>query len=191
MTRFARTRMLLTTMVCACMAAVAAAGSASGQTASGTGGAAFVPPPPPPKKARLSNGKAIAPSSAPRRVKRVIAYANRLVGKPYRYGGGHKAFSSRLDSGYDCSGSVSYALWGGRFLRSPLASGDFMDWGRSGPGRWITVYTSAGHAYVVVAGLRFDTSMHDADAPGPGTGPRWSKRLRRSRQFVARHPRSY
>ena len=108
----------------------------------------------------------IAPASAPLRVRRVIEAANRLVEKPYIYGGGHKPFSSRLDRGYDCSGSVSYALYGGRFLRSPLPSGALMNWGQDGPGQWITVYAHGGHAYVVVAGLRFDTSMRDRDAPG-------------------------
>jgi hypothetical protein len=158
---------------------------------SGTGGARFVPPPPPPKKAAIRHGRAISPRGAPRRVRRVITAANRLVRKPYRYGGGHGARISTLDSGYDCSGAVSYALYGGRFLRRPLASGRLMRWGRRGPGRWITIYASRGHAYVVVAGLRFDTSMHDRDAGGPGTGPRWSRRLRRSSSFVARHPPGY
>jgi hypothetical protein len=121
----------------------------------------------------------------------VIEAANRLVEKPYVYGGGHKPYTARLDRGYDCSGAVSYALYGGRFLRSPLPSGALMDWGEEGTGEWITVYAHGGHAYVVVAGLRFDTSMHDPDAPGPGSGPRWSKTLRRSSAFTARHPLGY
>ncbi|MBN1530601.1 MAG: C40 family peptidase [Thermoleophilaceae bacterium] len=175
-----------------CLAALTAGGTALAETPSGaSGGAVFEPPPPPPKKAMIVDGRAIAPRSAPRRVKRVIEAANRLVEKPYRYGGGHRQFSLGLDKGYDCSGSVSYALYGGRFLRSPLPSGALMNWGRRGPGRWITVYAHGGHAYVVVAGLRFDTSMRDPDAPGPGTGPRWSKSLRKSAAFVARHPRNY
>jgi hypothetical protein len=124
-------------------------------------------------------------------VKRVIVAANRLVEKPYIYGGGHKPFSSLLDRGYDCSGAVSYALYGGRFLRSPLPSGDLMSWAEDGPGDWITVYAHGGHAYVVVAGLRFDTSMRDSDAPGPSSGPRWSRTLRESDAFVARHPLGY
>ena len=156
-----------------------------------SGGATFEPPPPPPEEATLVGGRVIAPASAPLRVKRVIDAANRLVEKPYIYGGGHKPFSSRLDRGYDCSGSVSYARYGGRFLRSPLPSGALMDWGEDGPGQWITVYAHASHAYIVVAGLRFDTSMHDRDAPGPRTGPRWSRSLRKSKAFVARHPRNY
>jgi len=131
-------------------------------------------------------------------VKDVIDAANRIVRKPYIYGGGHKVYKVsaasalvKLDRGYDCSGSVSFALHGGGFLRSPLPSGALMSWGRSGPGRWLTVYASGGHAYMVVAGFRFDTSMHDSDAPGPSTGPRWSRTLRRSDAFVARHPSGY
>jgi hypothetical protein len=174
----------------ACLLVPAFAGTAAADTPV-SGGATFEPPPPPPEEATLVDGRVIAPASAPLRVKRVIDAANRLVEKPYIYGGGHKPFSSRLDRGYDCSGSVSYALYGGRFLRSPLPSGALMDWGQEGPGQWITVYAHGGHAYVVVAGLRFDTSMRDRDAPGPGTGPRWSRTLRKSKAFVARHPRGY
>ena len=165
--------------------------AAASASAAPTGGAQFVPPPPPPKKAKLVNGKVIAPASAPARVKRVIRAANQIVRKPYRWGGGHGAFTSRLAAGYDCSGAVSHALRGGRFLRTPMASGSLMKWGRRGTGRWITVYAHGGHAYVVVAGLRFDTSMRDTNAPGPNTGPRWSKTLRRSSQFVARHPKNF
>ena len=189
MARFARTRKLhAAALASACLAVLGAGSTATAEES--TGGARFVPPPAPPKKARIMNGKAVAPRGAPRRVKRVIAYANRLVRKPYRYGGGHQPFSEGIDSGYDCSGAVSYALYGGRFLRSPLPSGPLMRWGRRGPGRWITVYAHSGHAYIVVAGLRFDTSMHDPDAHA-GRGPRWSKRLRRSSAFVARHPARY
>jgi hypothetical protein len=183
-------------LLCAAVAAalllvVGLAGTASAATPPPSGGATFVPPPPPPEEATLVNGRVIAPASAPRRVKRVIEAANRLVEKPYIYGGGHRPFSSRLDRGYDCSGAVSYALYGGRFLRSPLPSGALMSWGRRGPGDWITVYAHGGHAYLVVAGLRFDTSLRDRDAPGPSSGPRWSRTLRRSDAFMARHPRGY
>ena len=183
-------KLLLAALSVACLLVLAPA--ASGQSASSGGGASFVPPPPPPAKGALVDGRLIAPASAPRRVKRVIAFANQIVEKPYVYGGGHRPFrSGRLDRGYDCSGAVSHALRGGRFLRSPLPSGPLMSWGQSGPGRWITVYAHGGHAYVVVAGYRFDTSMRDPDAPGPSTGPRWSKSLRKSSAFVARHPRGY
>jgi hypothetical protein len=183
-------------LLCAAVAAalllvMSFAGTASAGKTYRSGGATFEPPPPPPEEATLVNGRVIAPASAPRRVKRVITAANRLVEKPYIYGGGHGPFSSVLDRGYDCSGAVSYALYGGRFLRSPLPSGALMSWGRAGPGDWITVYAHGGHAYLVVAGLRFDTSMRDADAPGPSSGPRWSRTLRKSDAFVARHPRGY
>jgi hypothetical protein len=174
----------------ACLLA-AGAGTASAAKTSRTGGATFEPPPPPPEEATLVDGRVIAPASAPRRVKRVIEAANRLVEKPYVYGGGHRPFSSDLDNGYDCSGAVSYALYGGRFLRSPLPSGAMMDWGSEGVGEWITVYAHGGHAYLVVAGLRFDTSLRDPDAPGPRSGPRWSRTLRESNAFVAHHPRAY
>jgi hypothetical protein len=175
----------------ACLLVAGLAGTAFAAKTSSSGGATFEPPPPPPEEATLVDGRVIAPASAPRRVKRVIEAANRLVEKPYIYGGGHRPYSSRLDRGYDCSGAVSYALYGGRFLRSPLPSGSLMSWGRDGPGTWITVYAHGGHAYVVVAGLRFDTSLRDPDAPGPRSGPRWSRTLRESDAFVARHPRGY
>jgi cell wall-associated NlpC family hydrolase len=131
-------------------------------------------------KARLVNGKAIAPASAPLRVKRVINWANRIRNKPYIYGGGHSSFNSR---GYDCSGAVSYALRGGGFVSSPMASTGYMNWRNRGRGKWITVYSNPGHAYMVVAGLRFDTSMT------PGDGPGWSRSMRSTPgSFSARHP---
>ncbi len=135
------------------------------------------------KKARLVRGKAIAPSTAPKKVKRVIRWANRIRNKPYVYGGGHASFNS---TGYDCSGAVSYALRGGRFISSPLASTGYMNWKKAGKGKWITVYSNSGHAYMVVAGLRFDTSMT------PGDGPGWSESKRSTPgSFTARHPGRY
>jgi hypothetical protein len=184
-------KLLCAVMAAACLLLTGLAGTASAGKPPSSGGATFVPPPPPPEEATLVDGRVIAPASAPRRVKRVIEAANRLVEKPYIYGGGHKPFSSGLDRGYDCSGALSYALYGGRFLRSPLPSGALMSWGQEGPGEWITVYAHGGHAYIVVAGLRFDTSLRDPDAPGPSSGPRWSRTLRESDAFVARHPRGY
>lgn len=137
----------------------------------------------PAKKAKLRNGKAIAPATAPERVKKVIEWANRIRNKPYRYGGGHGSFE---DSGYDCSGAVSYALRGGRFVTSPLPSTGYFSWGKRGAGKWITVYTDHHHAYMVVAGLRFDTSMT------PGDGPGWSKSLRSTAgNYKARSPKGY
>jgi len=185
-------KLLVVALCVACPLVFAPGAMAQSSAATNGGGASFVPPPPPPQKATLSNGRLLAPASAPRRIKRVIAAANQIVEKPYIYGGGHQPYRRGvLDRGYDCSGSVSHGLHGGGFLRSPLPSGSLMSWGRSGPGRWLTVYASGGHAYMVVAGFRFDTSMHDSDAPGPSTGPRWSRTLRRSDAFVARHPSGY
>jgi hypothetical protein len=167
---------------------------ASAQSASANGGAAYVPPPPPAKRAKIVSGIAVPPKGAPERVERAIAAANEIVSKPYVYGGGHKPFSQlarRLDRGYDCSGAVSHALYGGGFLDSPLDSSSFMSWGERGEGRWITVYTNPGHAYVVIAGLRFDTSRGDrstADELRTGSGPRWRKYDRSPRGFRARHP---
>ena len=185
-------KLLLLALWVACSLVAAPGAMAQSSAATSGGGASFVPPPPPPAKATLKDGRLLAPASAPTRIKRVIAAANQIVEKPYIYGGGHKPYRRGwLDRGYDCSGSVSHALHGGGFLRSPLPSGPLMSWGRSGPGSWLTVYASGGHAYLVVAGFRFDTSMHDSDAPGPSTGPRWSRTLRRSDAFVARHPNGY
>jgi hypothetical protein len=132
--------------------------------------------------ARIVGGKAIAPTNAPARVKAVIAAANRIETKPYIWGGGHARWNDR---GYDCSGSVSYALHGGNFLDSPLPSTGFYRWEKPGLGRWITVFANGGHAYAVIAGLRWDTSMT------PGDGPGWSKEMRSSAGFVARHPAGY
>jgi hypothetical protein len=131
----------------------------------------------------LPNGLAVAPELAPQPVKDAIAAANEIVGKPYQYGGGHARFRSR---GYDCSGTVSYALRGGELLDTPLDSSAFMRWGDRGPGTWITVYTNPGHAYVVIAGLRLDTSA--AGDPSGAKGPRWRPSLRRTTGFRARHP---
>jgi hypothetical protein len=108
-----------------------------------------------------------------------IRAGNKLQNKPYRYGGGHASFA---DTAYDCSGSVSFALHGGGLLKAPLDSTGFMTWRRHGKGRWITVYANAGHAYMIIAGLRLDTSGTG------GQGPRWQTATRSSRGFVARHP---
>ncbi|HZO06063.1 MAG TPA: hypothetical protein VFB52_06725 [Solirubrobacterales bacterium] len=132
----------------------------------------------------LDNGTLVPPKSAPPRVKAVIAAANKISRKPYIYGGGHARW---WDKGYDCSGAVSYALRGGKFLTSPLPSTGLEEWGIAGEGRWITVYSNPGHAYAVIAGYRWDTSGNSGDE----TGPRWHEDLRESTGFVARHPAGY
>jgi hypothetical protein len=138
----------------------------------------------PTAKARLlKSGQLIPPKSAPPRVKAVIAAANKIRTKPYVWGGGHARW---WDRGYDCSGSVSFALHGGKFLESPLPSGPMENWGLAGKGRWITVYANAGHAYAVIAGVRWDTSGDSS-----GTGPRWHADLRDNVGYVARHPAGF
>jgi len=136
-------------------------------------------------RARLIGSRAIAPANAPAAVKRVIAAANHIRTTPYIWGGGHGRWQ---DSGYDCSGAVSYALHGGKLLTSPLTSGSFEAFGEAGAGRWITIYANAEHAYMVVAGLRFDTAGDVNE-----TGPRWHPTVTAAAggRFVARHPIGY
>ena len=169
------------------LGAIACLGPATAGAQTG-GSAPFDPSTQPPRNARIVNGKAVAPVGAPRAVVRAIAAANRIVERPYRYGGGHARFE---DTGYDCSGTVSYALHGAGLLRSPLPSGPLMRWGRAGKGRWITVYANPGHTYVMIAGLRLDTGYRDAvgrrGGAAPGSGPRWGG-PRSTRGYAARHP---
>jgi peptidoglycan hydrolase-like protein with peptidoglycan-binding domain len=115
----------------------------------------------------------------PIRVRRIIAAGNRIANMPYKYGGGHGQWN---DSGYDCSGSVSYALHGAGMLSSALTSGDFMSWGSPGRGRWVTIYASPGHVYMVVAGRRFDTTGRYEN------GTRWQQQGRSSAGYTVRHP---
>lgn len=172
-----------------------------------TGGAEFAPRAAPPAAADpaamtvpgaraklLPDGTAAAPADAPAQVQEAVWAANRLQDKPYRYGGGHGKIE---DSGYDCSGTVSYALHHAGLLETPLDSGSFMRWGERGRGQWITVYTNPGHAYVVIAGLRLDTSSYGVTSRRSSRriarsafepGPRWRPGKRPVRGFVARHP---
>jgi cell wall-associated NlpC family hydrolase len=137
--------------------------------------------------ATVISGKAYPPVDAPIEVKEAIWAANEIVGKPYKYGGGHAKVK---DSGYDCSGTVSYALLGGGLMDgTPLDSSSFMKWGDSGQGDWVTVYTNPGHAFVVIAGLRLDTSAA-GDPPG-NSGPQWRPVLRSTKGFKARHPEGF
>ena len=126
-----------------------------------------------------SDGRAVAPADAPEAVKEVIAAGNEIATKPYKYGGGHGSWQ---DSGYDCSGSVSYALHGAGLVRRPMDSGEFARWGRSGRGQWITVYAHGGHVYMMVAGLRFDTSGRQED------GTRWHDTRASREGYAVRHP---
>jgi hypothetical protein len=128
----------------------------------------------------LPSGVALPPLEAPEAVREIIEAGNAIARTPYKWGGGHGRW---LDSGYDCSGSVSFALAAAGLLGGPRTSGELMSWGEPGPGKWVTIYASDGHVYLEVAGVRFDTSG------ARRTGSRWQNDLRGERAgFVARHP---
>lgn len=131
------------------------------------------------RRVRLHRHGVRRTSGVPIRVLRAIAAANAIAGKPYRYGGGHGDFE---DSGYDCSGSVSYVLRAAAGLSSPLDSGALMSWGSPGRGRWITVYAHGGHVFMTINGRRFDTTGRSA------TGSRWQPAMRSTAGYVVRHP---
>jgi cell wall-associated NlpC family hydrolase len=189
-------------------AASGGATSGSGGTASGTGGAAtatpapansggagVTTPPPAPSTpshptvpgyvAKVIDGVAYAPSLAPIQVQRAIWAGNVIRKKPYIWGGGHSKFNA---AGYDCSGSVSYVLHAAGLIKHPMDSSDFMGWGQTGLGAWITVYTNPGHAFIEIAGIRFDTSAEADPDPPKGTGPRWRPLYEDPNGFQARHP---
>lgn len=126
-----------------------------------------------------SDGLALAPANAPEPVKQIIAAGNKIAKKPYVYGGGHGKWE---DSGYDCSGSVSYALHGAGLLEQAMPSGGFTSWGQAGAGQWVTIYANGGHMYMTVAGIRFDTSGRSK------AGTRWQADNRSSSGYTVRHP---
>ena len=127
----------------------------------------------------LKNGIALPPIEAPEAVRQIIEAGNSIARTPYLWGGGHGKW---LDKGYDCSGSISYALASAGLLNAPLASGPLMSWGKPGKGKWVTIYTNPGHVFMVVAGVRFDTSGTRA------TGSRWQPNMRPTGGYVVRHP---
>ena len=195
------TRLILPTIAAAALAAapgaIAASGGAGGANpkASGASGGAGVGAPPPGVSTpehplvtgsvgRIIHGVAYAPSYAPIQVQRAIWAGNLIRKKPYIYGGGHGSFK---DSGYDCSGSVSFVLHAAGLIDTPMDSSEFMSWGERGLGRWITVYTNPGHAFVEIAGIRFDTSAEADPHPAPGSGPRWRPLYQHPDGFMARH----
>ena len=132
------------------------------------------------RTALLKNGVAYAPKKAPESVKRAIAAGNRLQGKPYKWGGGH---ARQNDSGYDCSGTVSYVLRESGLLKGSMPSNGYFAYGKKGEGDWITVYVRSGHVFMTVAGLRLDTG-----GPGGRSGPRWKPETRAGRGHIMRHP---
>jgi hypothetical protein len=137
-------------------------------------------PPVPGETATIGpDGLAIAPASAPEAVKAMIDAGNRIHDKPYKYGGGHGRWN---DTGYDCSGSMSYVLHAAGLLDTALDSTGFMSWGEAGPGQWVTNYANSGHSYMVIAGLRFDTSGRAED------GSRWDTGMRSAKGYTVRHP---
>lgn len=140
----------------------------------------------PGSRARYVSGLAAAPMSAPAAVQQMIWQANQIIGLPYIWGGGHGSFSS---PGYDCSGTVSFALHGASLLSTPEDSSEFMAWGSHGLGRWVTIFSNPEHAYMAVAGLRLDTSA--ADDPTNQQGPRWRPLRPANRGFTVRHPLGY
>jgi cell wall-associated NlpC family hydrolase len=131
----------------------------------------------------LLTGIALPPPDAPRAVKDVVNNANTIVGRPYVWGGGHASFYS---NSYDCSGAVSFALFGGGLIPRPLTSSELEGWGAPGPGKWITVYANGGHTFAEIAGLRWDTVGDEQ-----GTGPRWHIASASGDGFVVRHPPGY
>jgi len=130
--------------------------------------------------ALLKDGVAYAPKKAPLAVKRAIAAGNRLQSKPYKWGGGH---AKHLDSGYDCSGTVSYVLREAGLMKGSMPSKGYFSYGKKGEGDWITVYVRSGHVFMTVAGLRLDTG-----GPGGRSGPRWKPETRAGKGHVMRHP---
>ncbi|MGD7652186.1 MAG: NlpC/P60 family protein [Verrucomicrobiales bacterium] len=132
------------------------------------------------RTAMLKNGKAYAPRNAPPAVIRAIAAGNRLQGKPYKWGGGHGRLN---DSGYDCSGAVSYVLREAGLMRGQMPSRGFFNYGKRGEGDWITVYVRDGHVFMTIAGLRLDTGGGSSRS-----GPRWKTNTRQGRGHVMRHP---
>jgi hypothetical protein len=147
-------------------------------------GASGGPDPAAARAIALSGGKAAAPPDAPQRVQRLVAAANHVAKLPYVYGGGHGGGPEGLfvDSAYDCSGSISFALASAGLLESPMASTGFMSWGKPGRGKWITIYANEGHAFMTVGGARFDTvGLRQS-------GSRWQPAFRSVSGFTARHP---
>lgn len=182
----ARKRFLTASALALAVAGILTSG-ASAQTGGSTPPGAAPPPAAPTAATLLPNGQAVAPRGAPAAVVNAINAGNQIRKRKYIWGGGHRSFFAK---GYDCSGAVSFVLHGADLLSSPIPSGPLMRWGAPGAGSWITVYANRGHTFVMVAGLRFDTSAAgDTLRIGkPGRGPRWRSALRPAAGYAVRHP---
>jgi hypothetical protein len=188
---FKTSRRAAVTGLFACSMLLAVAAPAAAQTGGAAAPGGTTPPPPTSgvagKATLQADGSALAPPDAPRPVRKAINAANKIRTKPYKWGGGHGRWK---DKGYDCSGAVSFVLHAAGMLKTPLSSGPLgSKWGVPGVGQWITVYGNAGHAYVVIAGLRFDTSA--AGDPTSTKGPRWRTTQRSSAGYSPRHAPGY
>ena len=171
-----------------CVAAAVATFACTGVASASSGRSHSFPstgPVVPGTRAALVGGLAAAPAQAPLEVKRAIWAANQLRTKPYRFGGGHRSFN---DSGYDCSGTVSYALGAAGLVKAPMPSSGFKNFGARGRGKWITVYARNGHTFAVIAGLRLDTTAYNTMRRDRNWAPRWQATDRHPSGFVARHP---
>jgi hypothetical protein len=190
-TRSPKRRLAVAGTTILCLLAIAVPASAQtggsgppGSTTTTTTTPAPAPVGPPGKATIRKDGTAVAPADAPAQIQAAIAAANAIHTLPYVWGGGHRTF---YDSGYDCSGSVSYVLHAAGLLTSPMTSGSLAtSWGVPGHGRWITVFGNASHAYMVIAGKRFDTSS-GGDRWNQGSGPRWRKKKRRPIGFTSKY----
>jgi len=169
--------------------ALAGASTASAQQSTNSGGREYGQEDPLPTPtvagtvAQIIDGVAYAPADAPDPVKQIIWWGNKIVGMPYLYGGGHQDF---VDEGYDCSGTISFALHGADLLKRARDSSDFMRYGARGAGAWVTIFTNPGHAYMTVAGIRLDTSA--AGDPSGGKGPQWRPLRKSDGGYKRRHP---
>jgi hypothetical protein len=175
-----------------------ASSSSSAPATAASGGVGLTPPPASPSTpahptvqgyvGKIIKGVAYAPSLAPIQVQKAIWAGNQIRHTPYIWGGGHGSFKAR---GYDCSGATSFVLHAAGLLKTPMDSSDLMHWGQRGIGRWITVYTNPGHAFIEIAGVRFDTSAEADPHPARGSGPRWRPLFAHPSGFMARHPTGF
>jgi hypothetical protein len=173
-------------LACALVTAAGASAQTGGTPPPGSSDPAPAPAPAPTTGVATlqSDGSAVAPSDAPKQVRKAINAGNRIRTKPYLWGGGHRKFNAK---GYDCSGAVSYLLHAAGMLKRPLSSGPLASsWGAPGFGSWITVYANRSHTYIVVAGLRYDTSAV-GESLNQGSGPRWRSTARSATGYAARY----